>query len=360
MPTEPLPPADTAVAIPPSVQRQIDSVAALHAAAYGGPGEAPAAPEPPAPPAPPAPPPAPEPPAPPAPPAAPEPPAPPAPVRAGIPDSGEHGSFEHRYLAMKGRFDQAQRTIGSMQEQMAELGDELGRVNNQLLRVNTGVPQAKPPTQPVRQGIRDEDVNTYGNELIDFVQRAARDAVAPDLARVSTEVQHTNQRVARTVNSTMHEALDDAVPEWRDINVNPRFKAWCRLPDVYSGAVRGKLLNAAFQAADAPRVVAFFQGFLSEEQATGQISAPPAEPPAAPAEAPRVAAVPLETLAAPGRAKPATGGSASGSAEKPVFTRAQISEFYVNVRKGQYAGREADKARDEAAIFAAQREGRVR
>ena len=117
------------------------------------------------------------------------------------------------------------------------------------------------------------------------------------------------------------------------------------------------MLNTAFRAADAPRVIAFFKGFLNEEVATGQQPAP--QPPASPQT--RTAAVPLDTLAAPGRAKPATGAdSTSAPADKPIITRAQIAAFYDQVRRGAYAGRDADKARDEAIIFAAQREGRTR
>jgi hypothetical protein len=70
--------------------------------------------------------------------------------------------------------------------------------------------------------------------------------------------------------------------------------------------------------------------------------------------------VDLSTLAAPGRAKPASGNGIAVAADKPVFTRAQISGFYSNAGRNAYAGREADRKRDEAEIFAAQREGRVR
>ena len=116
-------------------------------------------------------------------------------------------------------------------------------------------------------------------------------------------------------------------------------------------------VNAAFQAADAPRVLAFFKGFINDEVATGQMTAPTAQPAATPA--PRQAAVSLESIAAPGRARPATGDT-QVPVDKPIFTRNQIADFYTRVRQGQYNGRDQDKMRDEAAIFAAQREGRVR
>jgi hypothetical protein len=105
-------------------------------------------------------------------------------------------------------------------------------------------------------------------------------------------------------------------------------------------------------------VIAFFKGFLAEEQATGQLPDPNVPQPAP--QPPRVPAVPLEMLAAPGRAKPNGGDTPAASADKPVFTRGQISAFYTAVRQGLYAGREAEKNATEAAIFAAQNDGRVR
>jgi hypothetical protein len=170
-------------------------------------------------------------------------------------------------------------------------------------------------------------------------------------------VKGVEQRVQHTANLTIYQELDRAVPEWRAINADPAFKAWCGLPDVYSGMVRGKLLQSAFQAAAAPRVIAFFKGYQAEQKATGQIPDPQA---AAATPAPASPAVSLDTLVAPGRAKPAPGDSAAVAADKPIYTIADIKRFYQLVRTGYYNGREQDKARDEASIFLAQKEGRVR
>jgi len=267
---------------------------------------------------------------------------------------------------MKGRYDQASETIGSMQGQMQELGDELVRAQGsiQRLRENLSAPPQPGTPRPgaPRPLVTDADRETYGPELLDTIARVAREAVSPDLAVVQNQNRQVSQRVAQQGQGALFGDLDRDVPTWRTINVDPRFKVWCRLPDVYSGQVRGKMLNAAFQAADAPRVIAFFKGFLAEEQATGQMPTQQPLPQAGqqPPPAPRQAAISLDTLAAPGRAKPATGDNPANAADKPVFTRAQIAAFYSDVRKGVYNGRDADKQRDEAAIFAAQREGRVR
>lgn len=292
--------------------------------------------------------------------AAPQPPAPQqnAPVRAPVPESGEPGSWEHRFHAMRGRYEQSQTAIGQMQEQLAQMGDEL--VRSQQHHIDKQIPR-QDEALPAHVRLTEADMQTLGPDLIGIIQRAALDAVAPELGKTVRVVKQTQQRVAQTAAGQLYQALDREVPDWRSINTDPAFRTWCGLPDVYSGVLRGKLLKDAFTAAHAPRVVAFFKGYQAEQQATGQLPVPVQDQQQA-QPAPRQAAVALDSLVAPGRAKPAPGEtfSPNGSADKPIFTRADISNFYRLVRSGHYNGREADKSRDEAMIFSAQREGRVK
>lgn len=345
-------PIDTSVFIPDSIKKAASAAVAAHKAAYGetpNPSDTP-------PPAPETPPPVvgnsgsvetspPQPP-----PSAADTPVEP-PVVTPPPPPVEN--WEHRYHAMKGRYDQATQQIGSLQQQMTELGDELMRV-----RQGVSVPPT-PDEPPAHVRVTQDDIQTYGPELIDVIRRAAIDAVSPELATVKRQAVQATQQVTRQSVKGVYQELEASVPNWRELNNSPRFKAWASQPDVYSGQVRGKLLNAALQAADAPRVIAFFKGFLAEEVATGNAPDPtqrkPQDPPA-----PREAAVPLATLTAPGRAKPATGESPAAPADKPIITRAQISNFYADVRRRVYDGREADKLRFEQMIQDAQREGRIR
>ncbi len=348
-------PVDPNVKVPASVQAAAAAAEALHAQVYSG--NAPPAPEPAPEPAPqpqPEPQPQPQP--------QPEPQPAPQPEPQPPPVDGTLGTAEqehHRFLSMKGRYEQQAQTVGSMQEQMTELGNELMRAQAEIVRIRQGVQQPQP--QP-RSALTPDDIKTYGPELIDVVQRAALDAVRPQLQQIQHQTAQVEQKASRAAAGTVHDVLDREVPKWREINVSPRFTTWLALPDVYSNRVRKQLLTEAFQAADAPRVTQFFKGFLAEEAATG--NAPTGQHPQPPANpAPRVAAVPLETLTAPGRARPAPGqqpSAAAGPVDRPTYTRAQIASFYSDVRKGVYAGREQDKMALEQSIFAAQRDGRVR
>jgi hypothetical protein len=333
-------PVDESVVVPESVRRAAEAANAAHAAVYGA-TEHPVS----------------EPQVTPAPeqqvsPAA-EPQVTPAPEQQVTPATVSEPNWEHRYLSMKGRYDQAFQTIGGLQEQVQEIG-------NELLRTQQLLPNARQRVQPQNQPtqlLTPQDRETYGDDLIDVVKRAAVEAVLPKLTELDQRTNQTNQHVRQEKQASLYEALSSQLPNWNEINTSDRFLAWLRLRDVYSGEVRHKMLREAFQAANAPRVLAFFKGFLAEEAATGNVSVPQQQP--QPQAAPRQAAVDIGTLTAPGRARPATGDT-QVPVDKPIYTRSQIAGFYTQVRQGAFAGRDAEKARIEADIFAAQREGRVR
>jgi hypothetical protein len=366
---------DPDVQVPESVRRASAAADAIHQQAYGQPQDPNAAPQPaptpgeapitdpfdmvlnpqsapPAAPAAPAP--APQPEAPPQPEPAPAAPAAAEPEFAPFDPNITAEQYHHRLSSMHGRWRASQAQLGEMQGMMAEMSDALARAP----APPTGPSYPMPDSPASATLLTPEDTTNFGPELIDLATRAAKQALAPEINAVKAENARLSQQVKATGVQAVYAELDRAVPSWREINVSAPFKAWLGLRDLYSGHVRRALLNAAFGAADAPRVVAFFQGFVRDGIATGSIPQPQAEP--APQPQPREPAMSLEMLASPGRATPGQSDTSATPTDKPVFTRAQIKQFYEDVRRGGYAGREADKNRIEQAIFAAQREGRVR
>lgn len=287
-----------------------------------------------------------------------------APVVADPPVTSDGGdndtTWHHRFLSMQGRYNAGQRLIADMQEQMTQLGDELMRSQQVIRRPMQGTPAAPVVTTPPATNLlTPQDQETYGPELIEFTQRAAKAAIQPELTALQQENQSLKKKVQGGDMRVALGQLSQSVPNWRAVNVMPEWNNWLRQRDVYSGRLRHQLLNEANAAADAPRMIAFFKNFLAEQEATGQpVTTSQPVPPVVP-PVPRQAAIPLVTLAAPGRAKPASGDTPA-SADKPILTRGQVAEFYRRVRAGHYANDPAEKAKDEAIIFAAQRDNRIR
>lgn len=263
-------------------------------------------------------------------------------------------SWKHRYLAMQGRYNASQKTLGEMQEQMTQLGNELLQIQRAASKNGHAAPLSSQPS-PVY--LTEQDVQNYGSELVDFTQRAAAQAVAPKFREIEQQNAELRKRLAEEARFRLDQAVELAVPNYREIDKDPRWHRWLLGVDLLSGYVRQQLLNEAIAAANAPRVISFFRGFQHEEAATGHIEPAPVSQQAAP---PREAAIPLASLAAPGRARPATGGDASVPLDRPTYTRAQIAKLYADHRRGAYVGREVEWARQEADLYTAQREGRVR
>ena len=177
-----------------------------------------------------------------------------------------------------------------------------------------------------------KDVDDYGHDLVDFAQRAAAQALTPHLQHLDQQNAELHQRLARTSRLALDQSVEQAVPNYRDIDRDPAWHDWLRSSDPLSSQPRQFLLNDAIAQGDAPRVIAFFKGFERASQA-----APPAP----------------QHRAAASRAS--TRPSPSGT----IYTRAQISKLYDQHRRGAYVGREAEWDRLEFDIIRAGAEGRI-
>lgn len=278
----------------------------------------------------------------------------PAPAPALAPATQEDESWEHRYKSMKGRFDRSQ-------EQLKHMGEQITNLQNVIASMQASAPVRETPVLTEERFITDDDIKDYGPEFLDVVGKKAKQELVPivkqyeaKIADLEAKLQGVQGVVVQDAQSKMYEMLDTKMPNWRELNYNSEFLDWLKLPDPYSGVIRHEMLKAAYAQSDARRVLAFFNGFLAEEAAVapGQTTEPDTKTTTVPK-------VPLETLAAPGRAKTAAGSNGT-PAEKPIFTRAQIAAFYADVAAGKFRGRDADKNKFEVQIFEAQREGRIR
>lgn len=273
----------------------------------------------------------------------------PAPVTAPVTQDDEQ-SYEHKFKSQQGRITALNAHQRQMEQQLHEMARELAQ-SNQFI---TSMRQQQTAPAPVRY-VSDEEQQAYG-EFVDVSKKAALEVLNPELQALRSELNGLKQETHNQKVNNVYTELSRILPNWSQINQHPEFSRWLDLRDPISGNIRRVLLNGAFQAANAARVVAIFNGFVAENAALRPASpAPQLTAPAQPAPI-RQPVVSLETLAAPGRARSTPAGAA---AEKPVYSRADIDAFYRDVRRNVYAGRENEKLAREIDIYAAQREGRV-
>lgn len=279
--------------------------------------------------------------------------------------------WEQRYKVLQGKYNaevpRLTQQLQDMQRQMNGLQGLLGSLRQ------PAAPAA--PAAPAPPPVTDAEIKEFGPDLYDFVKRVARGEqaailpeidkrVAPVVQKVdaaSAAAQNANQQAAAAQRRAMFDLLKQQVPNWEALNDDPGFLAWLDQRDPYTGEVRGKLLERAEAVNDGPRVVAFFVGY-QRENATVAPATPAAAAAAPAAPAASAASQPtLETMVAPGAARPGAARAPDGSGKR-VWTRAEIGKFYADAAQGKFRSTEGQKRyrEIEAEIFLAQREGRVR
>jgi hypothetical protein len=163
-------------------------------------------------------------------------------------------------------------------------------------------------------------VANFGDELVDLTQRGALHAVGPHLRSIEQQNAELRERLAREERRSLDQAIERAVPNWREIDRDPRWLQWLGGLDALSGRVRQDLLDEAIDQGNAMHVISFFRGFLREAGAAGHH----------------------------GRPRQAAAG-------KPIYSRGQITHFANLRRKGAYT--DEQWARWENELIAAGREG---
>ena len=92
-------------------------------------------------------------------------------------------------------------------------------------------------------------------------------AVAPHLQNLEQQNADLRQRLAVEARHSLDQRVERAVPNYREIDQDPRWHRWLLSLDPLSGCARQQPLNQAIVGSDANRVISFFRGFLQVDQA---------------------------------------------------------------------------------------------
>ncbi len=187
--------------------------------------------------------------------------------------------------------------------------------------------------------VKPEEVQEFGEPLVDLIRRAAREEVSvkdQEIAELKQQLNSLKSTSEQTHEATFYEKLAGVVPDWMTVNDDPEFHAWLAEHDELTGYQRQQLLTEAEKRKDAGRVARFFDTFKRTKSKTEV-----------------AAAGSLESQVAP-----ATTKTEAPPSSKKIWTRGEIADFYARDRRGEYSTDQA--AVIEKDIQSAVREGRVR
>lgn len=255
-------------------------------------------------------------------------------------------AWQQRYKVLKGKYDAE---IPRMQSEVAELRSQL---NAALASIDT-LKTPPVPEQP-QHLVTDKDVEAFGSDLIDVIDRKAREVAraefAPKVAQLEAEnaklkgeLTGVSERQTDSARSVYFANLARVVPDWEALNVDQQFLDWLAEVDPLSGLAKQEYLNRAYAAMDVERTATLFNTFK-------QSTAPAVQPVTRPSKQ-------LQSQVAPSTSK----ASAPASVEPGtrIWHLNEIEQFYTSVRRGEYKGNDGERARIEAEIDLAVAAGRI-
>ena len=238
--------------------------------------------------------------------------------------------WEARYKTLHGKYNaEVPRLHSALKERDSKL--------NSLTEEVEALKQAL--AKPKESLVKPEEVNEFGEPLVDLIRRAAREEVQTKDAEIAALKKRLESFEATTVQTrevSFFDKLNAAVPDWMAINDDPDFHAWLGEVDDLTGATRQDILSAAEEKRDADRVARFFKAFKKVQENKSA-----------------AATASLDSQIAPVASRvedPPKG--------KKIWTRAEIADFYAKDRRGELDEKTATAI--DAEIQLAVRERRVR
>lgn len=259
-------------------------------------------------------------------------------------------SYKQRWETLQGMYRHSQEQVGQLKQQVTDLTQRLGQPP--ASDPGLSLPQAATQQELAAhlQSLTDEYGEDFTNVLSGVIRAEAAKIVADQMTPLKERIDATAKDSEEVRRANFERDLTKAVPDWREVYGLPEFENYLGSQvEAFSGQSYLALFQQANDAWDLNRIAQFFNAF---KQATGRVT---------PSSDPSPAADPRESLVAPGQSS----SSASSQAPEPgpeakIWSMAEVRQFYRDMQRGKYRGREAEAQQIDAAIVQANAEGRVR
>lgn len=244
------------------------------------------------------------------------------------PARDEEKTWEQRYKTLNGKYNaEVPRLLAGNKE----LTTKLNALSAEIEALKNA-PKKESLVKP-------EEIQEYGEPMVDLVRRLAREEVAAkdaEIIALRSRLESFEATNARTSEESFYVRLGELVPDWVAINDNEGFHAWLGEYDELTGMRRQDILSDAEGKRDANRVARFFKTWRDSQTKRAATTTRK-----------------LESQLTPDAAK-----TSSKPPGKKIWTRGEIAEFYGRARRGELSS--ADMVAIEADIHAATIENRVR
>ena len=242
----------------------------------------------------------------------------------------EDPSWEQRYRSLRGKYDAE---VPRLAASNRELNAKLQSMQNEIEAIKAAKDSSRESL------VKPEEVQEFGEPLVDLIRRAAREEVSAkdaEILALKAKLERFEASNVKVAEISFYEGLTRAVPDWEELNRNQDFLNWLAEYDELTGLQRQDSLDDAVRSNDANRAARFFNKWK-------EIST-------------KKAATVTKSLES--QVVPQTSTVSTAPPGKKIWSRAEIDDFYAKARRGEISDK--DMVAIEADIHAAYLEKRIR
>ena len=255
-------------------------------------------------------------------------------------------SFKQKYATLRGKYDAE---VPRLHQQVKELTDQMNAIREEAQAAKKA--EAEKPKEKVSY-VTDADREEYGDDLIDFQRRVAKE-VSQDyeerFEQQSRVIQDLQSKISNTDNQVgevgFTQKLNALVPGFDQLDSDERWVAWLNEIDPVTRGPRRDQAQAAFNSGDAEAVahyVSLFRGSV-EPVANGKSDRQ----------------TELEKQVTPSRSASTVASKSSNNSSK-IYSEKELDRGWTKIRDLNAQGKYDDAEKLEAELTVAYMEGRVK
>ncbi len=255
-------------------------------------------------------------------------------------------SFKQKYATLRGKYDAE---VPRLHQQVKELTDQMNAIREEAQTAKKA--EAEKPKEKVSY-VTDADREEYGDDLIDFQRRVAKEVSQESEERFEQQarvIEELREQVSNTGSQVgevgFTQKLNVLVPGFDQLDNDERWVAWLNEIDPMTRGPRRDQAQAAFNSGDAEAVahyVSLFRGSV-EPIANGKSDRE----------------TELEKQVAPNRSASSTATRSAGK-DTRIYSANELEKSWAKIRNLSSDGKYDDAAKLEAELTLAYMEGRVK
>ena len=256
-------------------------------------------------------------------------------------------SFKQKYATLRGKYDAE---VPRLHQQVKELTDQMNAIRHEAEAAKKV--EAEKPKEKVSY-VTDADREEYGDDLIDFQRRVAKEASQEYEDRFEQQakvIEQLQQQISNTGSQVgevgFTQKLNALVPGFDQLDNDERWVAWLNEYDPMTRGPRRDQAQSAFNSGDAEAVahyVGLFRESINEPVANGKSDRQ----------------TELEKQVTPSRSA-STVTNKSSSKDSRVYSEKELNNAWTKIRTLNTQGKYDDAEKLEAELTAAYMEGRVK